>query len=127
MYDDNMGQQTYDAAVAGWRGDLPFNPDQSSLFGAGVDIYGDQYGFNFTSWYNAEFEELSTQINQLPGCDPDERAALAHRVQEIMYDEQPYLWLYALNSLYSAWPEVDNWDARPNFPDWNADSLLLAQ
>jgi peptide/nickel transport system substrate-binding protein len=127
MYDDNMGQQTYDAAVAGWRGDLPFNPDQRNFFGAEQDIAGDQYGFNFTSWYNAEFEELNQQIETLPGCDPDERAALAHRAQEIMYDEQPYLWLYAINSLYSAWPEVDNWDPRPNYPDWNADSLLLAQ
>ena len=127
MYEDNLGQQTYDAAVAGWRGDLPFNPDQRNFFGVDQDIFGDQYGFNFTSWYNEEFEALSNEIATLPGCDPDERAALAHRVQEIMWEDQPYVFLYALNSLYSAWPEVENFDPRPNFGDWNADSLLLAQ
>lgn len=77
LYDDNMGAQIFDAAIAGWRGAFPFDADQRSFFGAANDIYGEGYGFNFTSYYNAEFEELGAQVNSLPGCDLDERIAIA--------------------------------------------------
>lgn len=127
MYDNNMGQQTFDAAVAGWRGALPFNPDLRSFFGAENDIFGEGYGFNFGSYYNAEFEELSDQIANLPGCDQDERIALSHRVQQIFWDEQPYLWLYELNSVYAAAPSIEGFDPRPNFGNWNADSWIVRQ
>jgi peptide/nickel transport system substrate-binding protein len=127
MYDDNMGAQTFDAAVAGWRQDLPFNPDQRNFFGVDVDIYGEGYGFNFGSWYNEEFEAINEQIANLPGCDPEERKALAYRSQEILFDEQPYLWLYSINSMYAALPAVQNFAPYPNFPDWNVDAQFVAQ
>jgi peptide/nickel transport system substrate-binding protein len=126
MYDDNMGAQTFDAAVAGWRGELPFNPDQTSLFGSHVDIFGEGYGFNFGSWYNAEFEELGNQVNAVEGCDETARKEIAYRMQEIMYEEQPYLWLYALNSLYAA-NGIENFDPKPNFGNWNSDAWLVTQ
>ncbi|MBZ0277102.1 MAG: hypothetical protein K8I60_13210, partial [Anaerolineae bacterium] len=98
MYDDNLGTQIYDTAVAGWRGALPFNPDQRSFFGVENDIVSSESpGFNFGSYYNAEFEQLSYDIANNPGCIQEDIIAKAQRVQQIFYDEQPYLWLYAFN------------------------------
>jgi len=127
MYDTNMGTQTFDAAVAGWRGGLPFNPDQRSFFGAENDIFGEGYGFNFGSYYNAEFEALSDQVANLPGCDEATRIDLAQQATEILYQEQPYVWLYELNSVYAATPSIEGFDPRPNFGTWNVDSWVVRQ
>lgn len=126
MYDTNMGAQIFDTAVAGWRGALPFDPDQRSFFGSEVDIFGEGYGFNFGSFYNAEFEELGAQVNTLAGCDETARKEIAFRMQEILWEEQPYLWLYALNSVYSV-NGIEGFDPRPNFGNWNADTWAVAQ
>lgn len=125
MYDDNMGQQTFDAAVAGWRGSLPFDPDQRSFFGSEVDIYGEGYGFNFGSWYNAEFDALGAQVNTIAGCDEQARKEIAWRMQEILYEDPPYIWLYAINSVYGAANNVEGFDPRPNFGNWNSDSWVV--
>jgi ABC-type transport system substrate-binding protein len=127
MYDSNMGAQTYDAAIAGWRGSLPFDPDQRSFFGAENDIFGEGYGFNFPSYYNAEFEALGEQIATLPGCDPAERIALAQQATKILYDDQPYLWLYALNSLYAAAPNVQGFQPYPDQGTWNIDAWNVVE
>ncbi len=125
MYDDNLGGQIYDAAVAGWRGGLPFDPDQRSFFGAENDIFGEGYGFNFPSWYNAEFEELARSVNQVDGCVLEERLDIAYRIQEIMWEDQPYLWLYALDSAYAVAPNVAGFDPYPNFGTWNVDAWVV--
>jgi peptide/nickel transport system substrate-binding protein len=130
MYDNNMGAQTYDAAVAGWRGALPFNPDQRSFFGAENDVTntvtGDAYGFNFPSYYNARVEELYDVIT-FGSCDPDEIQAAAWEAQEILWEEQPYLWLYAFNSLYATAPNVANFAPLPNFGAWNIDTWAVVE
>lgn len=128
MYDDNLGAQIYDTAVAGWRGSLPFNPDLRGFFGVENDIAStESAGFNFGSYYNAEFEELSDQIANNPGCNQEDIIAKAHRVQEIFYDEQPYLWLYAFNSIYAAGPAVEGFDPYPSFGTWNVDVWNVKQ
>jgi peptide/nickel transport system substrate-binding protein len=127
MYDNNMGAQTYDTAVAGWRGALPFDPDQRSFFGAENDIFGEGYGFNFPSYYNAEFEELSEQISTLPGCDTNERIELARQTERILWEDQPYLWLYARNNLYAAAPNVGNFDPLPDQGGWNIDAWNVVE
>jgi peptide/nickel transport system substrate-binding protein len=126
LYDDNMGAQTYDAAVAGWRGGLPFDPDQRDFFGVQNDIYGEGYGFNFPSYFNEEFETLGGMVNTVEGCDPQGRMEIAWRMQEILYEEQPYLWLYALNSVYAAAPQVSGFAPFPNFGQWNIDSWVVS-
>lgn len=125
LYDDNMGAQTYDAAIAGWRGGLPFDPDGRSFWGAETDIFGEGYGFNFPSYYNAEFEELAAQVNQVPGCDLETRQEIAYRMQEILWEDQPYLWLYALDSAYAVAPNIEGFDPYPNFGRWNIDAWVV--
>jgi len=126
LYDDTMGAQVYDAAVAGWRGSLPFDADQRGFFGVQNDIYGEGYGFNFGSWFNPRFEELGALVNTVEGCDLQERIEIAWEMQEIMWDEQPYLWLYALNSVYAAAPQVNGFAPFPNFGQWNIDTWVVS-
>ena len=122
MYDNNMGAQTFDAAVAGWRGSLPFEPDQRSFFGASNDLFGEGYGFNFPSYYNARFEELGEKVATLPGCNEEERIAAAQEMTKILWEDQPYLWLYARNSLYAAAPNVQGFQPYPDQGTWNIDA-----
>lgn len=129
LYDDNMGAQTFDAAIAGWRGGVPFDPDQRSFFGAEYDIFGEGYGFNFGSYYNAEVEALGEAIAS-GDCSPEAITANAHRMQEILYEEQPYIWLYALNSIYAAAPNVANFNPYPGFAAaaiWNIDAWAVVE
>lgn len=134
MYDDNLGAQTFDMAVAGWRGGLPFDPDQRAFFGVENDIPGlgtDEYGFNFGSWYNEEWQELNEYIKEgaiADGCSPESIQEAAYRAQEIIWEEQPYLWLYAQNSAYAVNDSVvSGWDPLPLFGEWNIDTWVVRQ
>ncbi len=134
LYNDNLGAQTFDMAIAGWRGGIPFNPDQRGIFGADADIPAlgtEEYGFNFGSWYNEEFQSISEAIvdpSQTNSCDPNEIIPMAHRVQEILWEEQPYLHLYALNSAYAVNDTVvEGFAPFPTQGTWNIDTWVVAQ
>lgn len=123
LYDLNLGAQVYDAAIAGWRGELPFNPDQRSFFGAASDVPStDNSGSNYTSYYNARLEELGQFMANGEGCDRDEIIAAAHEVQEILWEEQAYVWLYALNDMYAANPGIQGFAPFPSQGAWNLDA-----
>ncbi len=127
MYDTNMGAQIFDTAVAGWRGSLPFDPDQRSFFGVENDIASETaYGFNFGSFYNPRIEELG-ELVATGSCDPEEIKEAAWEMQEIFWEEQPYIWLYAFDSLYATTPNMANFAPLPNFGDWNIDTWALVQ
>lgn len=133
MYDNNMGAQIFDLAIAGWRGGVPFNADQRGFFGFEQDIANGgsgEYGFNFGSYYSAEFEALSEYIFAgavEDGCSDEAVKEAAYQVQEILWDDQPYLWLYALNSFYVARPEIANFNPYPAQGLWNIDSWYVRQ
>lgn len=129
LYDNRLGAQVFDAAIAGWRGGLPFDPDQRNFFGAQADLVDDtgSAGFNYTSWYNERFEELSSNVNLVPGCDVAEMQAMAYEMQEIMWEDQPYVWLYALNTVYAAAPNVNGFAPYPSFGTWNVDAWVVTE
>jgi peptide/nickel transport system substrate-binding protein len=119
-----MDSQEFDTFILGWRAGYPDDPNTLQLFGAGADIPGS--GFNFTSFYNEEYFELEAQANEMQGCDPADRAPIYQRMQEIMQDEMPYLWLYAQNGMYVAQGNVAGFDPRPNAIDWNITSWTIS-
>lgn len=133
MYDGNMGAQTFDLAVAGWRGGVPFNADQRSFFGVEQDIAGggsSEYGFNFGSFYNAEFEELSEYIFSgavKDGCDIEKIKEAAYKVQELLWEEQPYLFLYAIDAGYIASNAIVGFNPFPAQALWNVHSWYVKQ
>ena len=53
------------------------------------------------SYYNTEVEELLQEAKTLPGCDQGERAVLYKQIQEYIYDEQPYDFLYATRAAWA--------------------------
>jgi peptide/nickel transport system substrate-binding protein len=81
--------QTFDAVVVGWTG---VDADNETLFSAKYDVPNG--GFNFCSSYRPDYEALETEAKTVSGCSYAERGAIYRQTQEILYDEQPYVWLY---------------------------------
>lgn len=125
MYDDNMGAQIYDAAVAGWRGGTPFDPDQRDFFGAENDIASaESYLYNMGSFYNARIEELQ-DIMTYGSCNEEEIYEAAQEYQEILYDEQPYIWLFAFDTAFAAAPNIEGFAPKPLNGAWNIDTWAV--
>ncbi|MDQ7025434.1 MAG: ABC transporter substrate-binding protein [Anaerolineae bacterium] len=122
-----LGQQ-YDAIIIGWNLGLPFTPDMKWNLGVAADRPG--AGFNTGSFYNEEFENVLDMANALPAaddgsygaCDPDQRDQLYARAQQIAWEEQPYLFLFATNVMQAAQGNIDGWDPVPYNVDWNIDA-----
>ena len=127
LVDELLGQQ-YDAIIIGWNLGLPFTPDMKWNFGVAADRPG--AGFNTGSYYNAEFEDLLDLANSLPAaedgsyaaCDPDARDLLYAEAQKIVWEEQPYAFLFATNVMNAAQGNVAGWDPLPYNVDWNIDA-----
>jgi peptide/nickel transport system substrate-binding protein len=113
----NLTGQIYDAVLLAWSNSYPVNPDMTQIFGGEADVVSS--GFNSGSYHNPEVMALNEQARILPGCDPDERAALYHQVQAGLQADQPYIWLYTVNDMYAARIEVDGFAPEPNAAFWN--------
>ncbi|MDQ7034302.1 MAG: ABC transporter substrate-binding protein [Anaerolineae bacterium] len=103
LVDELVGQE-FDAIIIGWRLGLPFNAGAKGLFGVGADIPGS--GFNFTSYQNADYERLVDEGDALAGCDPDARDALYVQTQIALWEDLPYVWLFATNTMIAAQPDL---------------------
>jgi peptide/nickel transport system substrate-binding protein len=112
-----MDAQSFDAFILGWRAGYPDDPNTIQLFGAGADVPGS--GFNFTSFYNEEYFELEEAANTVSGCDQAERAAIYAEMQQIMFDEMPYLWMFSQNGMYAAQDDLVGFNPFPQAIDWN--------
>jgi ABC-type transport system substrate-binding protein len=112
--------QTFDAILFGWRDVFPDDPSPSILLQA-YDRPGT--GNNFVSYYNQRVEDLYEQTKTVPNCDVRERAALYAQIQRIIQDDQPYVFLYAMNFMYAAW-KIDGFDPYPNMPFWNVEDWV---
>ena len=125
---DTILSQQYDAIILGWNLGLPFTPDMKWNLGIAADRPG--AGFNTGSYYNEEFEDVLDMANALPAaedgsyaaCDPDQRDQLYARAQQIVWEEQPYMFLYASNVMVAAQAELEGWDPLPYNVDWNIDA-----
>ncbi len=109
--------QKFDAFILGWRNAYPDNPDLTDMFTPAGDVLGK--GSNFTSYDNPGVVELNSQALSLSGCDPEARAEIYRKIQVIMQQDLPYIWLYSLNEMYAAQKTVRGFDPRPNQPYWN--------
>ena len=120
--------QEFDAYILGWRNGYPIDPDQTQLFTELGDVIGS--GFNPGSYYNERVSELMRLANdatETNGCDPAVRAEFYGEIQEIMQEEQPYIWLYVIDGMYAAGPGVDGFDPRANAPLWQSTGWNIAQ
>lgn len=125
---DELLAQQFDAIIIGWNLGAPFVGPGGSLknfFSIGNDIPGS--GFNLASYHNEEFDALVDQADTLPGCDPAERNALYAEAQKMLWEDQPYLWLFAGNVLLAAQSNVEGWDPVPYNFNWNMDAWSIGE
>ncbi len=121
-----MLSQTFDALLLGWVGDYPEDPETTQIFSAATDDPA-SYGYNFNSFYNEEYFALEEMALNVPGCGLTERADIYRRMQEIMQDELPYIFLYAQVEMYAARSEVEGFAPYPANLWWNVDTWTVRE
>jgi len=114
--------QTFDMNMLSWSLGLPINPDTSNFYHPEADVPGS--GFNFGSYYNPEVVELNEQARVYPGCDTEGRAELYSQVQEILFDEMPYFYMYVSESMTAVQPGTMNWDPTPFSRTYSTDAWV---
>ncbi|MBN1562460.1 MAG: hypothetical protein JXA10_01380 [Anaerolineae bacterium] len=115
--------QTFDMAILAWSLGLPLDPDSTSIFSREVDVPGS--GFNFGSFHNAEIEQLYKDARdpaKTNNCSLEGRLPYYQRANEIIFDELPYMFMYANLSMSAAHSWVEGWDPVVFSTTWNADS-----
>jgi peptide/nickel transport system substrate-binding protein len=116
---EHFQSQEHDAYILGWQNGYPIDPDQTQLFTPQGDVIA--AGFNAGSYNNERVNELMRMANNAldtNGCDPEARAAFYREVQEILQEDQPYVFLYVINGMYAAQPSIENFDPRANAEFW---------
>jgi peptide/nickel transport system substrate-binding protein len=117
-YLDVLLGQTFDAVVIGWTG---VDEDNETLFFRKYDQPGG--GFNFCSFNRPDYEPLELEAKTVEGCSYEDRGELYKEIQEIFYDEQPYIWLYATRAITAINKRVGNvnpapWSTGYNIHEW---------
>lgn len=90
-FTNRLTAKDFDAVTLGWTGSLDEDPYQiwhSSQI---------EKGSNFISFKNEEADRIMEEARQT--FDKEQRTKLYHRLHEIIYDEQPYTFLYTGASL----------------------------
>lgn len=109
--------QRFDAFLGITVETYPANPDARDRFSTAGDVVG---GFgNSGSYSNPEVDRLLDEARTAGECNPAARAPLYHEVQALLYDDQPYAWLYAPHEFVAVGPDVLGFAPYPNAPLWN--------
>lgn len=80
----------YDAVVLGWAVGIAIPPDAYQIWHSSQAVEG---GSNHVAFKNAEVDKILEEYRV--SFDPKRRKKLYDRFQEILYDEQPYTFLFA--------------------------------
>jgi peptide/nickel transport system substrate-binding protein len=87
---ERLRKKDYEATLSGWS---------AGLFVDMTDMWhsGDRYEFNFTSYANPEVDRIIKEAIREP--DPEKNAALWKQAQAMIYEDQPYTFLYWQDSI----------------------------
>ena len=115
-----LRNQTFDMAVTGWL-DVNPEPDDSNFLSYTEDTVG--LGFNFASYYNEIAEENLTRGRSMVGCAAADRATFYQANQELIYQDIPYIPLYAplVNVVWSTRLQnfqPSGWNLFANVHEW---------
>jgi peptide/nickel transport system substrate-binding protein len=134
LVDEFVGQQ-YDTIIIGWSMAIPFDAGSSMLnfYGIGNDSPG--AGFNTSSYRSEEMEDLINRADSLPAaedgsygaCDETVRNEMYAEAMRILYENPPYLWLFATNTMIAAQGNVENFDPLPYNAGWNNDAWSMGE
>jgi peptide/nickel transport system substrate-binding protein len=117
-YLDMLLGQSFDMVIGGIKN---AGPAGKELFLAEHDV--PYRGFNFCSFYSPEYEALVPQTEMVVECASEERGEIYRRIQEVLYDEQPYIWLYAPRTIVAVNTRIGNvnpgpWSTFHNIHTW---------
>ena len=87
-----IDKRRFDAVLLGWS--LSLDPDMYDIWHSSKTKEGE---FNFVGYSNHEIDRLLIEGRR--SFDQKERMSIYHRIHEILYEEQPYLFLYVPDSL----------------------------
>ena len=92
VYIRRLEERSYDACCLGWMSN--FDPDMYQIWHSSQRSSG---GSNHIGYANAELDKLIIKMRET--FDMSERVRLAHRISEILHDDQPYTFLFCPYSL----------------------------
>lgn len=87
---ERLRKKDYEAALAGWSAGLFVDP--SVIWSSGPE-----YEFNFVTYKNERVDELIQQ--GLRTADPEVAAPIWLEMQQLIYDDQPYAFLYWMDEI----------------------------
>ena len=87
-----IDKRNFEAVLLGWS--LARDPDCYDIWHSSKIKEGE---FNFVGYRNKEVDDLMIKARRT--FDQKKRQAYYHRIQEIIYDEQPYMFLYVPDGL----------------------------
>ena len=85
-------KRNFDTVLLGWS--LSLDPDPFDIWHSSKTKEGE---FNFIGYNNPEVDRLIIEARQT--FNQDERAKLYHKVHQIIFNEQPYMFLYSADAL----------------------------
>ena len=103
---DLTQKKKFQAYFGGWGSGT--DPDSSE------NIWATGAGRNFVSYSNPEVDRLFAEGRR--ELDRSKRAEKYGRIQEILYDDQPYTWLYWRNSFYGFSKDLRGYVFSPRGP-----------
>ncbi|MBM3249725.1 MAG: peptide-binding protein [Candidatus Omnitrophica bacterium] len=89
---ENIDKRNFEAVLLGWA--LPREPDNYDIFHSSKTAEGQ---FNFVTYKNEEVDRLLTEGRRY--FDVEKRKACYQRIHEILYEEQPYMFIYVPDGL----------------------------
>ena len=96
LINEFIDKRRFDAILMGWS--LSRDPDNYDIWHSSKTAEGE---FNFVGYSNPEVDKLLEEGRKR--FKETERAPIYHRIHEIIYDDQPYMFLYCPEAL----PAVD--------------------
>ena len=90
--DEVINKRKFETVLLGWS--LSRDPDMYDIFHSSKTKEGE---FNFISYKNEEVDRMLVEARR--DFDVDKRKQLYYRIQELVYQDQPYMFIYVPNSL----------------------------
>lgn len=107
-----VNKKNFDALILGWN--TAVDPDQFSLWHSSQSEQGQ---YNFMSYKNNEVDELL--IKARTTFNKDERIKCYHKIQDIMRDDPPCIFLYYPENLVCVHKRFKNVELAPAGIGWN--------
>lgn len=108
----------FDATILGWN--ILQDPDIYTVWHSSKAVSG---GLNFIKYKNSELDELLERGRST--LDQKERKVIYDRIQEIMYEEQPYCFLYVPMSLPIFSSRIKGLKIEPAGLDYNSNEWWI--